>query len=420
MSITCSYFNLQKYGAEEPNARAADFLGSGVVDPSTDFDLVFPSTPDMTVTIGIGTAWTGGYRICEEGSETLTFSDADTTNPRIDLIQVGAVGSDGSGYGDITIVEGTAAAIPSQPDADGNSVALYAVYIAANATSVSDSDFSDLRTRVTFFGYDVVTEFEDLVAHIANMNNPHDVTAAQIGAATATAFEAHQSATPIDHPDSSVTTAKIAAAAVTDAKIGNRTIDDTLIAVDASNTLTNLLGMIGYMLKSITGESVWASTPDTTLAAVSLSANPTGTILAYSGSSAPSGYLLCDGSVVSRTSYAALYAVIGTIYGTGDGSTTFNLPDCADKFILGLGSTYATLAATGGDSTHTLTTDEMPAHTHTVTAEIKKGDNSSEVYGWSEDPIDCGSTSITSDSTGGDGAHNNMPPYIVLNYIIKY
>ena len=53
---------------------------------------------------------------------------------------------------------------------------------------------------------------------------------------------------------------------------------------------------------------------------------PTGTILPYGGSTAPNGFLLCDGSAVSRTTYAALYAVIGDVYGAGDGNSTFNLP----------------------------------------------------------------------------------------------
>lgn len=62
---------------------------------------------------------------------------------------------------------------------------------------------------------------------------------------------------------------------------------------------------------------------------------PTGVVQAFAGSTSPAGWLLCDGSAVSRTDYAALYAVIGTTYGAGDGSTTFNLPNLVDKFVEG-------------------------------------------------------------------------------------
>lgn len=115
---------------------------------------------------------------------------------------------------------------------------------------------------------------------------------------------------------------------------------------------------------------------------------PAGMISAYGGSSAPAGWLLCDGSAVSRTTYAALFAAISTAYGTGDGSTTFNIPDLRQRFPLGKATsgTGATLGGTGGaidhdhDSplttgapsatiaaTNLLTTAASPTHTHSVT-----------------------------------------------------
>ena len=65
---------------------------------------------------------------------------------------------------------------------------------------------------------------------------------------------------------------------------------------------------------------------------------PTGTVIAFAANSTPSGYLLCNGATVSRTTYADLFAVIGTTYGTGDGSKTFALPNLTDKFIMGSGT----------------------------------------------------------------------------------
>lgn len=146
----------------------------------------------------------------------------------------------------------------------------------------------------------------------------------------------------------------------------------------------------------------------------------TGTVTQYAGSSAPTGWLLCDGSAVSRTTYAALFTIVGTTYGTGDGSTTFNLPDIRGRVSIGAGQgsglTNRTLAATGGAETHTLTIAEMPAHTHTYHA---------GQFGSGYGPVDGNSINEWSDiypatsSTGGGGAHNNMQPFIVLNYIIK-
>jgi microcystin-dependent protein len=93
---------------------------------------------------------------------------------------------------------------------------------------------------------------------------------------------------------------------------------------------------------------------------------PTGGVLAWTTASAPTGYLLCDGTAVSRATYAALFAVISTAYGVGDGSTTFNVPDLRGKFPLGKATagTGSSLAGTGGAIDHTHT---GPSHTHSVT-----------------------------------------------------
>lgn len=90
---------------------------------------------------------------------------------------------------------------------------------------------------------------------------------------------------------------------------------------------------------------------------------PAGVMVDYGGTSAPSGWLLCNGAAISRTTYAALFAAIGTAYGTGDGSTTFNIPDRRGKFSLGLAAsgTGSTLGGTGGSIDHT---HSVPAHYH--------------------------------------------------------
>lgn len=96
---------------------------------------------------------------------------------------------------------------------------------------------------------------------------------------------------------------------------------------------------------------------------------PPGVVMPYAGTLPPSGYLLCDGSAVSRSTYAALFSVVGTIYGTGDGTTTFNLPDMRGRVAVGKDSgTFSVLGARAGEETHVLATTEIPAHNHTMTA----------------------------------------------------
>ena len=159
---------------------------------------------------------------------------------------------------------------------------------------------------------------------------------------------------------------------------------------------------------------------------------PTGAVLPYAGSSAPTGFLLCYGQAISRSTYADLFSAISTTYGTGDGSSTFNLPDLRGRVVAGqddMGGSSAdrltdqtgglngdTLGDTGGSETHTLTTAQMPAHTHTVAAQQQVSGDSTNRGGSGQ--LGAAAT-ITSSSTGGDGAHNNVQPTIILNYIIR-
>lgn len=155
-------------------------------------------------------------------------------------------------------------------------------------------------------------------------------------------------------------------------------------------------------------------------AAIQEALHQTGDFKATAVSVAPTGWLLCDGAAVSRATYAALFTAISTTYGAGDGSTTFNLPDLRGRVPVGVDGTAARLTASdalgqsGGAEKHTLTTAEIPAHTH--------GYSGANIVA----TVDAGSTvnlanafSATTTSTGGGGAHNNMQPYQIVNWLVK-
>lgn len=153
-----------------------------------------------------------------------------------------------------------------------------------------------------------------------------------------------------------------------------------------------------------------------------MSSVPTGAIFEFAGTSPPDGFLLCNGSALSRTTYSSLFSVIGTTYGTGDGSTTFNIPNMSDRVTVGKGTSFPTLGAKGGEINHTLTTAEMPSHSHLIgTADIANyGMDYNANTGDTLYEYRAGYITRSSVAAGGGGSHNNMQPYIVLNFIIKY
>lgn len=197
---------------------------------------------------------------------------------------------------------------------------------------------------------------------------------------------------------------------------------------------------------------------------------PPGTVIPFAGSSAPNGYLVCDGSAVSRTTYARLFDVIGTTWGVGDGSTTFNVPDLKGRVIAGVdgGSTRLSsgffgttpnLAAVGGAESHTLTQAQLPVvtpagslavtmnpHNHRVRGadgldsnSVSLGNASTLGLGGSTQgaggyytnapngaqpyventTVTVASATFTGTSFGSGNAHNNVQPTAVMNYLIK-
>ena len=177
---------------------------------------------------------------------------------------------------------------------------------------------------------------------------------------------------------------------------------------------------------------------------------PVGSIVMYGAASAPTNWLLCDGTAVSRSTYSDLFSAISTTYGEGDGSLTFNVPNLQGVFPIGYdgGSSYA-LAATGGATTDTPTLSGSNAGTTLTSAQIPAHQHGGVTTGWpsgswtggtgatqtaidvSGDSTASGSVNLSLENTGGGSSHTHtwsgtssavdiIPPYLVVNYIIKF
>lgn len=143
-----------------------------------------------------------------------------------------------------------------------------------------------------------------------------------------------------------------------------------------------------------------------------------GMVLLWTTNDIPDGFLLCDGAAVSRTDYAQLFNVLGTIYGNGDGTTTFNLPDLTGRVAVGRDASqgeFSGLNQSGGETDVSLNMNEMPRHRHSEVTAIDVPVIFGELLPGTAAVAASGSTSFE----GNGNAHNNLQPYRVLNYIIK-
>jgi microcystin-dependent protein len=211
---------------------------------------------------------------------------------------------------------------------------------------------------------------------------------------------------------------------------------------------TDLIAVYDY-LKDIAAD---VNAEITTLNTAIDAAAPVGSMKLLGTSTIPTGWLLCNDQAVSRTTYADLFAAIGTAYGVGNGSTTFNVPDLVGRIPVGRDSgdtDFDVLGELGGAKTHTLVTGELPAHTHSEGSLVTASDNHTHTFSGKGDAatthshnqtntaatggtgdatngtVTTGSDSHThaitgsTSSVGSDTAHNNVQPYQVVNYIIK-
>ena len=191
---------------------------------------------------------------------------------------------------------------------------------------------------------------------------------------------------------------------------------------------------------------------------------PPGIVVSYAGTSAPTGWLLCDGAAVSRVTYLTLFTIIGTTYGVGDGATTFNVPNLKGRVPVGHDAAqteFDALGKTSGAKTHTLSSSEMPVHTHTqdshnhtqnshnhtqdahshVITELRDlttGGANTNIAVTNDASSTLGTkptasttatnqaatatnqaTTATNQNTGGGAAHNNLQPGLAINFIVK-
>ena len=142
----------------------------------------------------------------------------------------------------------------------------------------------------------------------------------------------------------------------------------------------------------------------------------TGEIKLWPVPTAPTGYLVCNGAAVSRTTYSSLFSILGTTYGVGDGSTTFNLPNFADRMPIGIGNIAASANTTGGSAdaivvshTHTATVTD-PTHKHTFSLYGPNGGGG----------LGGGDLNTTNSTAGVSGTNANLPPYLGIYFVIRY
>jgi microcystin-dependent protein len=217
---------------------------------------------------------------------------------------------------------------------------------------------------------------------------------------------------------------------------GNLSVTGTT-ALTGATTLSSTLAVTGATTFTgiPSGPTAALGTNTTQLATTAFvlaNSVPTGAINMWGTGTAPTGWLLCTGGAVSRTTYAALFAVISTQFGVGDGSTTFNLPNYQDRVPFGVGTIATFNGATGGSAnavlvshTHTATVTD-PGHLHTYTRGGTDTVSGGPITIQTNSALPTQNTgsavtgiTVGNSTEGVSGTNANLPPYLGINFIIK-
>ena len=340
----------------------------------------------MSVVVGSGAVHAQGYWMESDAETTLQIAAADENYPRIDrvVIRVDIVANLEVSF---AVLTGIASSAPTVPELTQTSaiyeIPLAQVSVAAGVTSVTAAAITDERDY---------RDTQNLIHHPVVYKSPAGVQS-RIAYDNAGSFWMARNATY--NPSTNSWTQD------------NTAQSSTAVRLNAGGSIELLFCESGKSTIS------WKS--------LDFSGNKAGDIKLTACASAPSGWLICNGSAVSRTTYSALFAAIGTTYGSGNGSTTFNLPNLSGRFALGVSSGHAR-GTNGGAETVTLTVDQIPSHNHTGSFDYVSGSDyaTGNYVGKSGYKGKNYTQTVSIGNTGGGQAHNNMPPYLSLNYIIKY
>jgi hypothetical protein len=283
---------------------------------------------------------------------------------------------------------------------------------------MADTSIKLSGTYDSIEAYQILEEMRDMSEDYEDIKTEAEAAASAATAAVATANAAVTNATTAANNAS--TYAGNANASASDA--AGYAANASTSATNAATSETNASNSAGAAATSESNASASATNAAASAAAAALAITPTGSVIAFAGSTSPAGWLLCDGSAVSRTDYAALYAVIGTTYGAGNGSTTFNLPNLTDKFIQGNATSGTERSAGLPNITGVITNTIWNADGYEqYTGAFSVNENLAQSYGTAGALSSRGFNFDASRSSAIYGNSNTVqPPSVTMRYIIKY
>lgn len=433
------------------NFDIIDKLTNGVIDIALSGTTHTLTTSDGAVSDGMSKVLVLGGSPSGTNTITIAPNDADKLYFVKNDTNQTATFTQGSGA-NVNVAAGAGAIIFADGAGSGAAVTDLTASLVAKGLSTSSGDITlDSAGNIVLDADGGTVKVSDGGTEILNItNSSSDVIIKPVVDAKDIIFQ-QRDGTEVarieDNGTFNVVTAKLAinATAVTSTAAelnlldGDTSVGSSITVADADGVVVN----DGGTMKTIPASDIKTYASGNSLV-------PSGALMPFAGASAPTGFLLCDGSAVSRSTYATLFSAVSTTYGSGDGSSTFNLPDLRGRVIAGqddMGGASAnrltdqtggvngdTLGDTGGSETHTLTTAQLAAHTHTFSdtdahtvsfprAFISGAANNSVNVDGSGQRHDGGTLTVsisgTTSSTGSGSAHNNVQPTIILNYIIK-